>query len=435
MPAEDREPFSWKLQQRVLELLLTGLTGVFPARRWSDYCGQGNSVLSLPRPETHLTFRAESHGLRVGWYQKKMRCFYQKTDKGYWASRRSFPLYQRNGQSGGLWRRQAGRKRMCAGWWGYKVSVRVSWRVVEQFPKVCFTDCQVKPVLTGGFVTRVPWRRKSGKCQFLYYEIFLTFNILFYVVILRTEVRICDSQAYWTMAPLFNGAFCGISICGPHFGKHGRRGWWWGWGVAEETFWNVHRGTVACRWLWALRNRPLLKHGGIREGGEGGDVEECRNWQSGLLSRVAGLVWGARIGGRTRSQVGQDWSWGETPPSLRMLEALLSSLFRSSILIRTWSLSWIWENWLLKKSVGKSFNRLWVKLNLEDFGARRAWGVDGTMFGKLATELSSRKDWVLPSHSRDSGGTDFLHLSFLSLCLLIFVCYFMLWFWHSHGLY
>lgn len=129
---------------------------------------------------------------------------------------------------------------------------------------------------------------------------------------------------------------------------------------------------MACRWLWALRNRPLLKHGGIREGGEGGDVEECRNWQSGLLSRVAGLVWGARIGGRTRSQVGQDWSWGETPPSLRMLEALLSSLFRSSILIRTWSLSWIWENWLLKKSVGKSFNRLWVKLNLEDFGARRA---------------------------------------------------------------
>lgn len=119
MPAEDRAPFPESSSKGFWSCFLLAWL-VFPAHRWSDSCGQWNSVVSLPRPESHLTFRAESHGLRVGWYQKKMRCFYQKTDKGYWASRRSFPLYQRNGQSGeGLWRRQAGRKRICAGWWGY----------------------------------------------------------------------------------------------------------------------------------------------------------------------------------------------------------------------------------------------------------------------------------------------------------------------------
>ena len=32
----------------------------------------------------------------------------------------------------------------------------------------------------------------------------------------------------------------------------------------QETFLKVCRGTVVCRWLWALRGRPLLLKHGVR---------------------------------------------------------------------------------------------------------------------------------------------------------------------------
>lgn len=98
--------------------------------------------------------------------------------------------------------------------------------------------------------------------------------------------------------------------------------------MAEETFQDICRGTVICRWLWALRNGPLLpKHRvrGVGESGEGGSVE-CRSWQRHILSRVEGpCVEGApELGGR------QDLRWDKTgvrgrPQSLRKLRALLAS--------------------------------------------------------------------------------------------------------------
>ena len=78
MPTEGRAPFILKLQQRLWSWLLLAWL-VFPVHQWSDYCGQGNSVLSLASLESHVTFS----DLRLcgGIVPKRMRYFYQKKNK------------------------------------------------------------------------------------------------------------------------------------------------------------------------------------------------------------------------------------------------------------------------------------------------------------------------------------------------------------------